>query len=241
MFLRISDPINQENPRYIENAHDDGIRSVSFNSVTNMLASGSSDNTVKLWKTNDISMCQSDINKCLYATLRFHQDSVNIVLFNEKTNVLASGADDNYICIWNVKDMKYQSLYDHSGPVLSLAFNEQTNVLASGSSDKTIKLWNLNFDMLNLRPFRTLSHSGPVISLSFNQNRNTLASCTSTEIKEWIASTDNHMLVSGAYSSLTSIAYNVNTNVLYRAENGLFFVILPTNNFIVKTENKIEW
>ncbi len=105
MFLRISDPINQENPRYIENAHDDGIRSVSFNSVTNMLASGSSDNTVKLWKTNDISMCQSDINKCLYATLRFHQDSVNIVLFNEKTNVLASGANDNYICIWNVKDM----------------------------------------------------------------------------------------------------------------------------------------
>ncbi len=144
-------------------------------------------------------MCQSDehsykINKCLYATHNFHKGPVNIVLFNEKTNVLVSGADDNCISIWNVKEMNYHPLYSDSGPVLSLAFNEQTNVLASISWDTTIELWDLNFDTLNLKPFRTLSYSGLVI-MSFNQKKNTLASCTSTEIIEWIASTNNVILV----------------------------------------------
>jgi len=142
MLLKISDPIKEgQNPRQIKYAHSKTINSVSFNSVTNMLASCSSDGTVKLWKadTNETSMCY-DGTKCLYATNKFHKGPVNIVVFNTKTNVVASGADDKYISIWDVTKGSYNSLYGHTGPALSLAFNEKIDILASGSTDTTIKL-----------------------------------------------------------------------------------------------------
>jgi len=236
MLLKISEPIVWgQNPRYFENSHNGAINSVSFNSVTNMLASGSSDGTVKLWKTNtgDISMCESDATKCLYATNKFHQGPVNIVVFNTKTNIVASGADDKYISIWDVTKGSYNSLYGHTGPVLSLAFNEENNILASGSTDKSIKLWN------NLGLLRTLYHNEPVISLSFNPNTDTLASCTSTTIKFWTSST-GLLTWSNMYTfQLKSVVFDVKANMLYYSHSDMVYLITQTK-FFTMTKDKIE-
>jgi len=236
MLLKISEPIVEgRNPRYFENSHNGTINSVSFNSVTNMLASGSSDGTVKLWKTNtgDISMCESDAIKCLYAINKFHQGPVNIVVFNTKTNIVASGADDKYISIWDVTKGSYNSLYGHTGPVLSLAFNEENNILASGSTDKSIKLWN------NLGLLRTLYHNEPVISLSFNPNTDTLASCTSTTIKFWTSST-GLLTWSNMYTfQLKSVVFDVKANMLYYSHSDMVYLITQTK-FFTMTKDKIE-
>ncbi len=72
--------------------HTNYVLSVSFNPNTNVLASGSSDNTIKLW---------NPITGVLLRTMTGYTSSVYSVSFNPNTNVLASGSWDNRIKLWN--------------------------------------------------------------------------------------------------------------------------------------------
>ena len=58
-----------------------------------MFASGSDDNTIKLW---DTIIYQEII------TLKGHTEGVNSVCFSSDCRVLASGSDDKTIKIWNI-------------------------------------------------------------------------------------------------------------------------------------------
>ena len=59
-----------------------------------MLASGSRDNTIKLWNVE---------SRTEVATLKGHSYSVNSVAFNSEGTLLASGSDDRTIKLWNVE------------------------------------------------------------------------------------------------------------------------------------------
>jgi WD40 repeat protein len=60
------------------------------------LASGSSDNTVKLWTLKK--------NK-EYVTLKGHKNSISAVVFSPDSNVLASSSClDNTVKIWDIKN-----------------------------------------------------------------------------------------------------------------------------------------
>ena len=65
--------------------HSDSVNSVVFNNSGTILASGSMDNTIKLWNVES----QTEI-----ATLTGHSDSVNSVVFNNSGTILASGSYD---------------------------------------------------------------------------------------------------------------------------------------------------
>ena len=62
--------------------------SVAFNVNGTILASGSSDLTIKLWNVE---------TKTEIATLKGHIHYVNSVAFNTKGTILASGSDDKTI------------------------------------------------------------------------------------------------------------------------------------------------
>ena len=66
--------------------HSDRIMSVAFNTNGTILASGSFDNTIKLWNVE---------TKTEIATLKGHSDRIMSVAFNTNGTILASGS-------WNV-------------------------------------------------------------------------------------------------------------------------------------------
>ncbi|NJO61887.1 MAG: hypothetical protein HC836_27690 [Richelia sp. RM2_1_2] len=74
-------------------AHEDLVYSVAFSPDGKTLASGSLDNTIKLW---DIGSSK------LLTTLSAHQDSVYSVAFSPDGKTLASGSGDNTIKLWNL-------------------------------------------------------------------------------------------------------------------------------------------
>ena len=71
--------------------HSESVYSVTFSPDSSLLASGSKDDTVKLWKVSD---------RTLVATLTGHSDWVNSVAFSPDSSLLASGSEDKTIKLW---------------------------------------------------------------------------------------------------------------------------------------------
>jgi ketosteroid isomerase-like protein len=109
--------------------------SVSFSPDGRSLASGSTDNTIKLWDVASGSELR---------TLRGHSYYIYSVTFSPNGRYLASGSGDHTIKLWDVASgSELRTLSGDQSWVNSVAFSPDGRYLASGSGDKTIKLWNV--------------------------------------------------------------------------------------------------
>ena len=145
--------------------HKEGVGSVAFSPDGGTLASGSDDDTIKLW---DVATGHE------LRTLQGHTHSVYSVAFSPDGSKLASGSSDDTIKLWDVATgRELRTLQGHTHSVYSVAFSPDGSKLASGSSDDTIKLW----DVATGRELRTLiGHTGDVQIVSFSPDGGTLAS-----------------------------------------------------------------
>lgn len=145
--------------------HTNDVSSLAFSADAAILASGSYDNTVKLWNVND---------RTLVTTLREHSDFVTSVAFSPDGQMLASGSRDKTIRLWNIANFELiTTLEGHSDWVLSLAFSPDGKTLASGCEDKTIRLWDVTTHKM-IDTF--LGHTDGITTLAFSPDRRTLAS-----------------------------------------------------------------
>jgi WD40 repeat protein len=109
------------------------VLSVIFSYDSKLIASGSSDETIKIWDAATGSLQQ---------TLEGHSDPVRSVVFSYDSKLIASGSSDETIKIWDAAMGPFpQTLEGHSYLVRSVAFSYDSKLIASGSSDKTIKIW----------------------------------------------------------------------------------------------------
>jgi WD40 repeat protein len=106
---------------------------VAFSHDSAWLASGSDDNTIKIW---DVSS-----GECLQ-TLEGHIDGVNSVSFSQDSTRLASTSLYDVVEIRDVNSGEcLQTLKGHSNTVNSVTFSPSSALLASASDDKTVKIW----------------------------------------------------------------------------------------------------
>ncbi|MEH2104168.1 MAG: ribosome assembly protein 4, partial [Nostoc sp.] len=95
--------------------HSNGVSSVGFSPDGKTLASGSYDNTIKLW---DVSTGKA------IKTLNGHSSGVSSVGFSPDGKTLASGSGDKTIKLWDVSTGKaIKTLTGHSSWVISVGFS----------------------------------------------------------------------------------------------------------------------
>ena len=151
-------------------AHPDCVFGCSTNESNDLIATGSCDNSIKLFN-------QNTGQKVL--TLVGHHNSVEDVTFSPDGAVLASCSKDKTICIWKnylQKDnLDCSLLLGHRGWVFSCAFSQDGNQLASASADRTVRVWSV----LDCRVLHILrSHTNVVWSCCFIEP-GILTSCSS--------------------------------------------------------------
>lgn len=119
-------------PRFTDQGHDGCIKTVANGGK--FLASGSSDETIRLY----------DLNKHIeLGSLVQQSGSVTEIAFSGTTHML-SASEDGTICVWSCKSWEcIKILKGHRDAVTSISIHPTGRLALSISKDKTIRTWNL--------------------------------------------------------------------------------------------------
>ncbi|KAL7930204.1 hypothetical protein V8C35DRAFT_324624 [Trichoderma chlorosporum] len=164
------------------------VSSVTFSHDSSLIASGSSDTTIRLWRT--------DTGECM-KTLEGHIDKVLSVVFSHDSSLIASGSLDKTIRLWSTDTGDcIQTLEGHSNDVWSVVFSHDSSLIASGECMKTLK-----------------GHSDDVWSVVFSHDSSLIASgsldCT---IRLWRTDTGECIkTLKGHHRSITSVVFSHNS------------------------------
>jgi WD40 repeat protein len=113
--------------------HEGAIRSLSFSSDGEVLATASEDKTIRLWSAKDWKEQR---------TLAGHEGLVWSVAFSAGGKNLASGGFDRTVRVWDpATGQSRQTLRGHTGIVTAVSFAPDTSALVSGCADGTIRSW----------------------------------------------------------------------------------------------------
>ncbi|WP_375509460.1 hypothetical protein [uncultured Nostoc sp.] len=159
--------------------HADIVWGVAFSPDGQLLASGSRDQTVKIWRPDGT----------LLQTLKGHTDAVTCVTFSHDGQFLASASLDKTVQIWRKNrvtgefDRKpYKTLKGHGDSVDSVSFSPDGELLATGSQDTTVKIWRKDGSLVKILK----GHLGWVNWVNFSPDGQFIASASDDKtVKIW--------------------------------------------------------
>ncbi|KAG6329629.1 hypothetical protein ID866_9461 [Astraeus odoratus] len=144
-------------------------------------------------------------------TLREHTSPVTSVVFSPDGKRIASGSDDNTVCLWDVETGLQLGgpLKGHTSSVTSVAFSPDGKRIASGSDDSTVCLWDVETGLQLGSPLK--GHTSSVTSVAFSPDGKRIASGSfDNTICLWDAETGSQLgsPLERHTSSVTSVAFS---------------------------------
>ncbi|HVE58177.1 MAG TPA: caspase family protein [Pyrinomonadaceae bacterium] len=161
----------------LQTGHNKSVETVVFSPGNQWVASGSFDNTIKIW---DFSTGRE------LRALTGHTGAVKTLACSKDGRLLASGSNDKTVRVWDVESgNEIKSFTIQDGFVETIAFSGDGQKLAAGTSVNAVTIWNA----LSGQEISKLSeHTSAVTALAFSPDDRFLASGSNdTTIKIWDA------------------------------------------------------
>ena len=157
----------------LQSGHAARVDGMAFSPDGKLLASGSADNTIKLWDT---------ATRREVRTLAGHTGGIKAVAFRPDGQWLASGGIDGNIKFWEAGSGKEVRNLAGNGSVSAVAFSADGQRFAAGNMERAIRLWDLNSG-----GERTLSeHKALITAIAFSPDGHWLASGSADKtVKIW--------------------------------------------------------
>jgi len=137
-------------------AHSSGVLAVTFltGQKTLALATGSFDQTIKLWQIRENTEKEIDMEE--QDTLRDHRGSIQSLAFNSHQQILLSGSYDQTVKQWKINDFSVSlpavqgsvgrlitTGYDPSGAIYAVAIDPLGQYFVSSGGDGKVIVWAL--------------------------------------------------------------------------------------------------
>ena len=181
--------------------HTEGVASVAFSPDGTLLASGSWNDTVKLW---DVSTERQ------IATLPSKQPT--LVAFSPDGKTLAVGTRDNTVELWDVATQERIATLGHRAVVFyTVSFSPDGKTLAVGTWDNTVELW----DVATQERIATLGHEAVVNAVSFSPDGTLLASGSrDNTVKLWDVATRERIATLGHGAEVDAVSFSPDGTLL---------------------------
>ncbi|KAK7587973.1 hypothetical protein V3481_010660 [Fusarium oxysporum f. sp. vasinfectum] len=159
--------------------HSDLVNSVVFSHDSKLVASASSDDTVRIWNV--------EMGKC-EQVLEGHSNAIKSGVFSHDSKLIASASWDKTVRIWNVSTGNCeQVLRGHSDTITSIIFSHDSKLMVSASSDRTVRIWNVEIGKAG---HILEGHSELVESAIFSHDSKLVASVSDDEtVRIWSVDT----------------------------------------------------
>jgi len=146
--------------------HTGAVR-VVYSPMSDQLASGSEDRTVRLWDSATGSAL---------IILTGHIDYVNCVVYSPQGNTVASASDDQTVRVWNAMTGEcLRTLFGHTGGVSCVAFSPDGSQIVSGGEDGQIRLYDVETGACQQT---IIAHAGAIHAIQYSPQGNLLASAS---------------------------------------------------------------
>ncbi|KAF9353614.1 hypothetical protein BGX34_011467 [Mortierella sp. NVP85] len=154
--------------------HTETVVSIVFSSKGDQIASGSRDDTARLW---DVVT-----GTCRHALIG-HDDDVESIAFSPQGDLVASISHDITVRLWDVSTgFCLRILIGHTRLGVRVAFSPLGNQIASSSLDMTARLWDVETGVC----LSTLTeHQGRVKYIIYSPQGDLLASSDDTTVRLW--------------------------------------------------------
>ena len=182
----------------LQTGHAMRVDGLAFSPDGTLLASGSADNTVKLWDT---------ASRRELRTLAGHTGGVKAVAFRTDGQWLASGGIDGNIKFWEVATGREVRNMGGNGSVTTVAFSPDGRYFVVGNMEKVVRLWDLKSGH---EPLTLAGHNGFITSLAFSADGRWLASgSVDRTVKIWNAETGSEQrTLMGHTDRVTALAFS---------------------------------
>lgn len=185
--------------------HQGEIFGLAFNPTNQILASGSGDQSIRLW---DVQTGRLQI------ILKGHTAPIRTLAFSSKGNFLASGASDKTTRVWDLQTGKEAAIFSSIfGNIRAVAFSPNGEILASTGDGGSLRLldWRANKEVKAMK-----SGFGIIYAVAFSPSGSVLATGSSdTHVHIWDPSSGQQQTVfSGHAKAVLSVAFSPDGSLL---------------------------
>lgn len=201
LFSSLLENVNSIREYNILSSHDSQVNSVSFSDNGKLLASGSQDNTIKIWQRDGK----------LLQTLTERKDGFFSVIFSPNNKFLIAGSFDNTVSLWRYNSAT--GLFDNrpfvtiSEPeeLWAIGFNPNNNIIATATENGKVKFWTVDGKLI-----KTISaHNQKIWSLNFSPDGKYFATASADNtIKIWDSEGRFLKTISGHEDEVLSVNFS---------------------------------